>query len=146
MDGASVTYVPCEYGTRNVQSTSTVLGSVPRKVTGVLAEIPDAALETSKQAKGQASSCGLRLPGVLDTLTGTPSSLKQGFICTDALDDFPTGSTLELCAARCPEVPKHLPIFYRKASDENGNGGPGGADMVTTELTSEDIGRYTKEG
>src|SRR5437879_2625625 len=40
-DGVIVTYVYCDFSTRNVQSTSTVLGSVLRQVVGALAEVPD---------------------------------------------------------------------------------------------------------
>ena len=67
----------CEFSSRNVRPTSTLLGSVPRNVTGASAEIPGAALEVFKLAKGTQWA-----PLSLDSRYAHQvlSSLERGFI------------------------------------------------------------------
>ena len=109
-DGVAVAYVYCDFSARNMQSASTVLGSVLRQVVGALEKTPDEIQEAFEQAKRQADGCGLRLPEILDMLTKSVSSLKRGFICIDALDEFPTKhraqlwNSLQQVVRECPNT------------------------------------------
>src|SRR5437868_5666030 len=109
-DGVAVTYVYCDFSARNVQSASTVLGSVLRQVVGALVEIPDEVQEAFEKAKKQVDGCGLRIPEILDMLTKYLPSLKRVFICIDALDEFPTKhrvrlwKSLQRVAQECPNT------------------------------------------
>ena len=149
-DGAAVAYVYCDFTTRNMQSTSAVLGSVLRQVVGALAEIPDGVQQAFERAKTQADGCGLRLPEILDMLTKFLPSLKRAFICIDALDEFPTKQRAQLWKSLqgvvrgCPNTRLFLtgrPQIRTEVEDYF----PGEADMVTIIPTDEDIKRYIEE-
>ena len=112
IDGDSVTvaYVYCDFSARNVQSAGTVLGSVLRQVVGSLPEIPDEVRKAFGRAKRQADGCGLRISEILEMLVKSLPSLKQAFICIDALDEFPSKHRSELLESlqhlvqNCPNV------------------------------------------
>ena len=152
IDGHSVAvaYVYCDFTTRNMQSTSAVLGSVLRQVVGALAEIPGEVQQAFERAKRLSDGCGLRLPQILDMLTKSLSTLKGGFICIDALDEFPTKhraqlwNSLQRVVRECPNTRLFLtgrPQIRTEVKDYL----PGEVDMVETEPTSEDIRRYIEE-
>ena len=152
IDGHSVAvaYVYCDFTTRNMQSTSAVLGSVLRQVVGALEEIPGEVQQAFERAKRQADGCGLRLPEILDMLTKSLPTLKRGFICIDALDEFPTKQRAQLrnsmrrVVRECPNTRLFLtgrPQIKTEVKDYL----PGEVDMVATEPTSEDIRRYIEE-
>ena len=88
-DSVAVAYVYCDFSAGNMQSTSTVLGSVLRQVVGALAETPEWVQQAFERAKRQADGCGLLLLEILDTLTKSLEGFEQSFICIDALDEFP---------------------------------------------------------
>ena len=149
-DGVAVAYVYCDFSARNMQSTSAVLGSVLRQVAGALAEIPDAVRKAFERAKRQTDGCGLRLPEILDMLTKSLSNLKQGFICIDALDEFPPKqraqlwSSLKRVVRECPNTRLFLtgrPQIRAEVKDYF----PEEADMATIEPTSGDIERYIED-
>jgi len=149
-DRMAVAYVYCDFGTRNMQSTSAVLGSVLRQVVGALAEIPDEIRQAFQRAKKQADGCGLRLPEILDMLTKSLLSLKRALICIDALDEFPTKqraqlwNSLQRVVRECPSARLFLtgrPQIRAEVEDYF----PRGVDLVAIEPTSEDIGRYIEE-
>jgi len=148
-DGVAVAYVYCDFTTRNMQSTSAVLGSVLRQVVGTFAEIPDDIQQAFERAKRQSDGCGLLLPEILDMLTKSLSSLK-GFICIDALDEFPTKQRAQLwdslrrVVRECPNTRLFLtgrPQIRAEVEDYL----PEEAAMVTIEPTSEDIRRYIEK-
>ena len=150
VDRVAVAYVYCDFTTRNMQSTSAVLGSVLRQVVGALAKIPDEVRQAFERAKKQADGCGLRLPEILDMLTKSLLSLKRALICIDALDEFPTKqraqlwSSLQRVVRECPSARLFLtgrPQIRVEVEDFF----PRRADMVAVEPTSEDIGRYIEE-
>ena len=146
----AVAYVYCDFSTRNMQSTSAVLGSVLRQVAGALAEIPDAVRKAFERAKRQTDGCGLRHPEILDMLTKSLLSLKRGFICIDALDEFPTKqraqlwSSLKRVIRECPNTRLFLtgrPQIRAEVKDYF----PKEADTATIEPTSGDIERYIED-
>ena len=76
-DGVAVAYVYCDFTTRNMQSTSAVLGSVLRQVVGALEKIPDEVQQEFERAKKQADGCGLLLPKILDMLIKSLKGLER---------------------------------------------------------------------
>ena len=92
----AVAYVYCDFSAQNVQSAKTVLASVLRQVVGALARIPNEAQKAFKHAKTQVNGCGLWLKGILELLVLSLSRLQEGFICIDALDEFPANHRVEL--------------------------------------------------
>ena len=149
-DDVAVAYVYCDFSARNVQSASTVLGSVLRQVVGALEKTPDEIQKAFDQAKRQADGCGLRLPEILDMLIQSLSSLKRGYICIDALDEFPTKHRTQLwnCLQRVVRECPNTRLFLTgrpQIRTEVGDYLPEEAEMVTIEPTSEDIRRYIKE-
>ena len=149
-DGLAVAYVYCDFSIRSMQSTSAVLGSVLRQVVGALEEIPDGVQKAFERAKKQTDGCGLRLPEILDMLTKSLLSLKRGFICIDALDEFPTKEraqlwkSLQRVVQECPKTRLFLtgrPQIRTEVEDYF----YGKVDMVSIEPTEEDIKRYIEE-
>ena len=149
-DGVAVAYVYCDFTTRNMQSTSAVLGSVLRQVVGALEEIPDELQKAFERAKRQADGCGLRLPEILDMLTKFLPSLKRAFICIDALDEFPPKQRAQLWHSPQSVVRKcqNTRLFLTgrpQIKTEMEEYLPEEAQMVTIEPTLEDIRRYIEE-
>ena len=149
-DGEAVAYVYCDFSARNTQSATTVLGSVLRQVVGALEIIPDELQMVFERAKRQADGCGLRLPEILNMLTKFLPSLKRGFICIDALDEFPTmhraqlWGSLQRVIRECPNTRLFLtgrPQIRTEVEDYL----PEEADMARIEPTPDDIGRYIEE-
>ena len=149
-DSVAVAYVYCDFTTRNMQSTSAVLGSVLRQVVGALAEIPDEVQQAFELAKKQTDGCGLRLPDILDMLTKFLPSLNRAFICIDALDEFPTNqraqlwSSLQRVIRECPNTRLFL-TGRPQIKTEVGEYLTEGVEMVAIEPTLEDIRRYIEE-
>ena len=133
-----------------MQSTSTVLGSALRQVVGALAEIPEWVQQAFERAKTQADGCGLRLPEILDMLTKSLKNLERGFICIDALDEFPTKhraqlwNSLQRVVRECPNTRLFLTGRPQIMAEAEGYF-PGEAGMVKIEPTSDDIGIYIEE-
>ena len=149
-DGVAIAYVYCDFSIRNMQSTSAVLGSVLRQIVGALEEIPNEVQKAFKRAKKQTDGCGLRLPEILDMLTKSLLRLKRGFICIDAMDEFPAKQraqlwkSLQRVVRECPKTRLFLtarPQIRTEVEDYF----PWETDMVTIEPTLDDIKRYIEE-
>ena len=146
----AVAYVYCDYGTQNVQSASAVLGSVLRQFVEAVEKTPEKIKEVFERAKKQAGGCELRLSEILDMLIQYLSRLKRGFICIDALDEFPTKhrahlwDSLQRVVRECsnarlfltgrPQIRAEVERYF-----------PGDAYMVIIEPTLPDIRRYIEE-
>ena len=148
-DNVAVAYVYCDFSTPNAQSASTVLGSLLRQAVGALAQIPDYVQTAFERSKRQVDGCGLRLPEIVDMLIKSLSSLKWGFICIDALDEFPQKCRPQLweCLQRvvrqCPNT--RLFITGRPhICDEVGKYFPGAAGMLPITPSKDDIGLYLR--
>ena len=148
-DNVAVAYVYCDFSTPNAQSASTVLGSLLRQAVGALTQIPDDVQKAFEQSKRQVDGCGLRLPEIVDMLIKSLSSLKWGFICIDALDEFPQKcrpqlwESLQRVVRQCPNT--RLFITGRPhICDEVGKYFPGAAGMLPIIPSKDDIGLYLK--
>ena len=139
-DGVAVPYVYCDFTTRNMQSTSAVLGSVLRQIVRALEEIPDEVQQAFELAKKQDDGCGLQLLGILDMLTKFLLSLDRGSICIGALDKSPTKHRAQLWSSlhRITQECSNMAIPYRKVSDPSKVWGyfHEEADIVRIEPTS----------
>ncbi|RPA93324.1 hypothetical protein L873DRAFT_1777979 [Choiromyces venosus 120613-1] len=149
IDGGNVAiaYVYCDYSAGNAQTTSKVLGSVLRQVVGALPRIPREMQKAFQDAKKQVDGCGPLLPEILEMLIKSLSSLEQGFICIDGLDEFPTKSrpklwdSLHRVIRECPNTRLFLtgrPHIYREVETCFQQY----VDMLSVNTASDDIGRY----
>ena len=148
-DHVGVAYVYCDFSTPNAQPSSTVLGSLLRQVVGALAQIPDDVQKAFERAKRQVDSCGLRLPEIVEMLIKSLSSLKLGFICIDALDEFPLKSRPQLweCLQRVGRECSNTRLFVTgrpHIRDEVGKYFPKAAGMLPISPSKDDIGLYLK--
>ena len=146
-DNAAITYVYCDFSAQNLQSARTVLGSVLRQVVGALAEIPDEVQKAFKRAKRQADGCGLLLSEILDMLVKSLPSLKQSFVCIDALDEFPWQHLPELLQSlqrlvhNCPNTRLFL-TGRSHIQDQVRKYFPRAAEMLRISPSPHDIGLY----
>ena len=146
----AVAYVYCDFNARNMQSASTVLGSVLRQVVEAVIKTPDEVQKAFKRAEKQAGGCELRLPEILDILTKYLAGLKRGFICIDALDEFPTKhraqlwDSLQRVVRECPNTRLFLTGRHQIRAEVE-RCFPGDAYMVIIEPTLDDIRRYIEE-
>ena len=149
-NGMAVAYVYCDFSAQNVHSASTVLGSVLRQVVGALAEIPGEVQGAFDRAEEQVDGRELRLPEILDMLIKSLLSFKRGFICVDALDEFPANhrsqlwSSLQRIVRECPNARLFLTGRPQISAEVEGYFLEE-ASLVTIEPTSDDIGTYIKE-
>ncbi|RPA93312.1 ankyrin [Choiromyces venosus 120613-1] len=149
IDGGNVAvaYVYCDYSAGDAQTTSRVLGPVLRQVVGALPRIPREMHKAFQNAKKQVDGCGLLLPEILEILIKSLSSLKQGFICIDGLDEFPSKSrpklwdSLHRVIRECPNTRLFLtgrPHIHREVETCFQQY----VDMLSVSTASDDIGRY----
>lgn len=72
------------------QSATGVLAALLRQLVAGLEPIPEEIREAFERAKKAVDGRGLRLAEIQTMLVKSISSLRQGFLCIDALDEFPT--------------------------------------------------------
>ena len=109
-DNVAVACVYCDFHAHKEQSTAGVLAALLKQliagVEPVLGEIKEAFERAKKEDDGRA----LRLPEIRAMLIKSLSSLRRGFICIDALDEFPTKhrpqlwDSLQHVARECPNT------------------------------------------
>ena len=148
-DNVAVAYVYCDFSTPNAQSASTVLGSLLRQAVGALTEIPDDVQKAFERAKRQVDGCGLRLPEIVEMLIKSLLYLKWGFICIDALDEFPLKfrpqlwEYLQRVVRQCPNT--RLFVTGRPyIRDEIRKIFPRAAKMLPISPSKDDIGLYLR--
>ena len=111
-DGSSVA-VACIYSDfheHTSQSATGVLAALLKQLVAGVEPIPKAIKEAFEQAKGKVDGRALRLPEICTMLIKSVSSLRRGFICIDAIDEFPTKHRPELwdslqhIVRKCPNI------------------------------------------
>ena len=133
-----------------MQSASAILGSMLRQVVGALEEIPDEVQQAFERSKSRADGRGLRLPEIVGMLSKVLPSLKRGFFCIDALDEFPAKQRahlwnyIQLILRECPNTRLFLTGRPQIRTEVEGLF-PGDTYVVTVEPTSDDIKRYVEE-
>jgi len=146
-DNVAVACVYCDFHAHKEQSTAGVLAALLKQliagVEPILGEIKEAFERAKKEVDGRA----LRLPEIRAMLVKSLSSLRRGFICIDALDEFPTKHRLELwdslqhVVRECPNT--RLFITGRPHIREEVNKYfPGYPSLAPIKPTKEDITGY----
>ena len=140
----------CDFTAQNAQSASTVLGSVLGQVIDVVEKTTEKRKKAIEDAENQAGGCELRLSKILDMLAQYLSRLRRGFICIDALDEFPIKHRARLWDSLYCLVRKHpntrlfltgRPLITTEVEEYF----PGGAYMVTIESNLDDIRTYIEK-
>jgi len=84
-----------DFAAREEQSPTNMLGSLLRQIVSGLETIPEEIRETFEDHKQVIGGRGLRVPEIVEMLQ-TVTSLRQTFICVDALDECVEGYQLEV--------------------------------------------------
>ena len=100
----------CDFHAHNGQSTTRVLAALLKQLVAGVEPIPKEIKVAFDQAKRKVDGRALRLSEIHAILVKSVSSLRRGFICIDALDEFPTKHRPELWDAlqriirECPNI------------------------------------------
>jgi len=142
-----VACVYCDFHAHKEQSATGLLASLLRQLVAVVEPTPRAIKEAFDRAKSEVGGRALRLPEICAMLIKSISSLRRGFICIDALDEFPAKhrpdlwDSLQHIIAECPNV--RLFITGRPHIREEAKKYlPGYPDIPSVQPTKEDIGGY----
>ncbi|RPA89740.1 hypothetical protein L873DRAFT_1658530, partial [Choiromyces venosus 120613-1] len=143
----AVACVYCDFHAQNEQPATTVLGALLKQVVAGMESIPSEIKSAFERAKKQVDGRTLRLPEIRAMLVKSLSYLRRGFICIDALDEFPQKNRPELWDSlrhiirACPNT--RLFITGRPhIRDEVGKYFSGSATVIPIKPRTEDIVRY----
>ena len=146
-DNVAVACVYCDFHAHREQSTTGVLGALLKQLVAGVEPIPEAIKKAFDRAKSKVDGRALGLQEIHEILTKSISSLQRGFICIDALDEFPSNHRPELwnslqCIIReCPNVRlfmtgrPHIQEEVRKYFPQN-------SDTITIGPTEDDLRVY----
>ena len=97
-DGENVVVacIYCDFHEHKEQSATGVLAALLKQLTAGVEPIPEEIKEAFYRAKRKVDGRALRLPEIQAMIIRSVSSLRRGFICIDALDEFPTKNRPEL--------------------------------------------------
>ena len=146
-DNVAVACVYCDFHDHKEQSAAGVLAALLKQLVTGVEPIPEEITEAFERAKKEVGGRALRLPKIRAMLVRSLSSLRRGFICIDALDEFPTKHRPELWDSlqhiirECPNT--RLFITGRPyIQDEVKKYFPGYPDLTPIKPTEEDIRGY----
>ena len=95
-DNVAVTCVYCDFHAHKDQSATGVLAALLKQLVAAVKPIPKEISEAFERATREVDGRTLRLPEILVMLVRSLSSLRRGFFCIDALDEFPARHRPEL--------------------------------------------------
>ena len=95
-DNVAVACVYCDFYAHKEQSAASVLAVLLKQLVAGVEPILGEIKEAFERAKREVDGRALRLPEIRAMLVKSLSSLRRGFICIDALDEFPTKHRPEL--------------------------------------------------
>jgi len=143
----AVACVYCDFHVYNEQSATSMLAALLKQLVTGAGSMPQEITEAFKRAKRQVNGRAPRLREIRRMLVKSASSLRRGFICIDALDEFPTKHRPELwdslqhIVRECPNI--RLFITGRlHVRDEVKKYFPGYPDLTPIKPTKEDIQEY----
>ena len=146
-DNVAVACVYCDFHGHKEQSAASVLAVLLKQLVAGAESIPEAIMEGFVRAKRVVDGRALRLPEICTMLIRSLESLRRGFICIDALDEFPTKHRPELWESlqhvvrECPNI--RLFITGRPhIRGEVGGYFPGYPALAPINPTEEDIVEY----
>ena len=109
-DNVVVACVYCDFHAHKGQSAAGILAALLKQLVAGAEPIPEAVKEAFERAKKVVDGRTLRISEIRAMLVKSISSLQRGFICIDALDEFPTKRRPELWDSlqhvirECPNV------------------------------------------
>ena len=139
--------VYCDFHAHKEQSTTAMLGILLKQLVAGVEPIPVEIKEAFERAKTKVDGRALGLSEIHATLIKSVRSLRRGFICIDALDEFPIRQRRELwdslqhIVKECPNIRlfitgrPHIRGEVRKHF-------PGFLDLPPVKPTKEDIQGY----
>ena len=148
-DGGSVAVacIYCDFNAHKSQSATGVLAALLKQLVAGIEPIPKETQEAFERAKEKLDGRALRLPEIHTMLIRFTLSLRRGFICIDALDEFPTKDrpvlwgSLQHIVRECPNI--RLFITGRPhIREEVKKYFPGYPDLSSVKPTEEDIRGY----
>ena len=92
----AVACVYCDFHAHKEQSATCVLAAVLKQLVMAMEPVPEEITEAFERAKRSVGGRALRLPEIRALLVKFLSPPRRGFICIDALDEFPTKNRPEL--------------------------------------------------
>ena len=145
--GVAVACVYCDFHVHKEQSASSVLAALLKQLVAGVEPIPQEITEAFKRAKREVDGRNLRLPEIRRMLIKSLAFLPRGFICIDALDEFPTKQRPELWDSlnqvirECPNT--RLFVTGRPhIREEVKKYFPGYPDLTPVKPAQEDIREY----
>ena len=137
----------CDFHAHKDQSATSLLAALLKQVVAGVEPIPEEVKGAFDRAKRKVDGRALRLPEIQAMLAKSIQSLRRGFICIDALDEFPVRERPELWGSlqhivrECPNI--RLFITGRPyIREEVRNYFPGHPDLPPIKPTKEDIQGY----
>jgi len=149
LDGSNiaVTCMYCDFHAHKEQSATTVLAVLLKQLVAGVEPIPEEIKVAFDRAKREVDGRALRLPDIRAKLAKSFSSLQRGFICIDAIDEFPAKQRSELwdslrhLVRECPNI--RLFITGRPhIREEVRKYFPGCPDQPPIKPTEDDIREY----
>ena len=137
----------CDFKGYESQSATGVLAALLKQLVAGVEPNPKEIKKAFERGMGKVDGRALRLPEIHTMLIKSVSSLRRGFICIDALDEFPTKHRPELwdslqhIVQKCPNI--RLFITGRPhVREEVKRYFPGYPDLSSIKPTEEDIREY----
>ena len=137
----------CDFHAHKEQSASSVLAALLKQLVAAVEPIPEEISEAFERAKREVDGRTLRLPEIHGMLIKSLSSLRRGFMCIDALDEFPAKhrpelwDSLQYIVRECPNT--RLFITGRPhIREEVKKYFPGYPELAPIKPTEEDIRGY----
>ena len=137
----------CNFHEHKEQSATSVLAALLKQLVAGVEPIPEEIKEAFDRAKKKLDGRTLRLPEMHKMLIKSVSSLRLGFICIDALDEFPTKNRPELWDSlqhfvqECPKIQLFI-MGSPHIREEVKIYFPGYPDLPSTRPTENDIRGY----
>ena len=137
----------CDFHEHKLQSATGVLAALLKQLVAGVEPIPKEIKEAFERAKGKVDGLTLRLPEIHTMLIKSISSLRRGYICIDALDEFPTKhrpelwDSLQYIVRECPNIRLFL-TGRPHIREEVKKYFPGYPNLSSIKPTEEDIREY----
>jgi len=142
-----VACIYCDFHAREEQSATGMLAALLKQLVAGVEPIPEEIKAAFDRAKTKVDGRALRLPEIQAMIARSISSLRRGFICVDALDEFPSKhrpglwDSLRHMVRECPNI--RLFITGRPhIREEVRKYFPGFPDQPPIKPTEEDIREY----
>ena len=146
-DNTAVACIYCDFHANKEQSATSVLAALLKQIVAGVGLVPEEIQAAFERAKRELDGRPLRLPEICAMLVKSVSSLRRGFICIDAIDEFPIKhrpelwDSLQSIIRECPNI--RLFITGRPhIREEVRKYFPGYPDQPPIKPTEEDIREY----